>query len=166
MSERAGPIELVRLRSDVDSEAQTSATFRIGFVARDGNVVGTCVKFLFPDSRSVLVHMDTETTSNLMRGLTEILARAGTVFERSNTNAVAVSFDLTNAEIGKVTVATAVRRFTLSNDDAHVAIRFVLRNEQHAEVRLTHAGANAWLAQMDTYIAELVSISDARGSLH
>lgn len=157
--------EMLHLVYNADPVTPTTVSFGIGFVARHGEIVGTCVKFLLSNAQAKLVHLDTKTTASLIRTLTPLCAKPEYTAAALTDDTIA-SPTLSDAEIGTVTTETAVLSYQLLSFDESVTIRFSLRNEREINVPLSHACARAWLAQMDAHITTLSAIATSRGSLH
>ena len=138
--------------------------FAIGFVTRDGDVVGTCLKFALDAATTTVVHLNTAQTAGLICALTDLRSSGGAGWMPAMSDDAGKELALAQREIDVVRKATVARHLHVSTEEEGPAIRFHLMTGRHVDIQLTYATADRWLKRMDASISQLELLRDASGA--
>jgi hypothetical protein len=174
-SSQRHPIDMNKQLAQTTSPARTGVQdvalfesalpFAIGFVTRDGDVMGACLKFAIDASSATIVHLNTAQTAALICSLTELRSGEHTGWMPAIPDDASTALPLAQREIDTVRRSTVARHFEVSAREEGVAIRFVLMTGKHVDVQLTCAAADQWLKRMDASISQLELLRDATGAM-
>lgn len=160
--------ELLHAPSDERVDSDSVLPFSMGFVAKRGDIVGTCFKFALDSTKAVVVHLDTALTAQFIQTLTGLRRGAWRpwIVDEAHQSQANVALSLSDREVGEVTTRTAALRYDVSNTEEGMAVTFALRNGRSIVVPFTAARIDGLLARMDACVTELTRLRDARGTLH
>ncbi|CAM2155756.1 protein of unknown function [Pararobbsia alpina] len=144
---------------------ETPMPFAIGFVTRDGDVMGSCLKFSLDASTTATIHLNSALTAGLICSLTEQRNSEWAGWMPFDTESAESSLPLPQREIDTVKKATVAERFHVSKHDGGLVVRFDLMSRRHVDVPMTWATVEQWLKRMDGSISQLETLRDAPAAM-